>query len=80
VEVREMDTTQGKGKMINDALNAIKIVADCIKEAKQIPYGNLYALLMPYGMDIGHYNYCIELLKEAKVIKEQYHELFWIAE
>ena len=43
-------------------LAAIKLVADCIREAGEIPSGHLYALLMGHGCTLAQYESIIGIL------------------
>jgi len=63
---------------IKSTILAIKTVADCIKEAKQIPSGHLYALLMAHGIDMQTYNKIIGLLTSSKLVKQENNLLIWI--
>jgi len=67
-------TTRDK---IKQALNLVMLVADAIKEAKQIPSGHLYAAVMAV-VDLQTYNKIIDTLKGAGLVTECNHMLTWI--
>jgi len=60
------------------ALKIVKSVADAIKELGSIPSGHLYARLMAF-LTLDQYNQIIGFLKRAELIKEEHHEITWIA-
>lgn len=41
-----------------------------------LPSSQMYSLLMPIGIDFPTYDYCINLLKKAKVITVVMHTLY----
>jgi len=57
-------------------INAIKAIADCIKELGRIPSGELYARLMPY-CSLEEYQKVIDMFKNSKIIREENYELIW---
>lgn len=64
---------------IKSTLNVVRIVADAIREAKEIPSGHLYATLMEYGMPLEVYQKIIDALKGAGLVEETpAHLLKWI--
>ena len=58
------------------ALEVLRVVADTIRELKQVPSGHLYAQLMG-TMDLATYEKIIGVLKNAGLITEQNHLLTW---
>ena len=59
------------------ALEAVRAVADAIRELKRVPSGHLYAQLMPL-MDLATYDKIIGTLKGAGLVREEFHELIWV--
>jgi phospholipid N-methyltransferase len=59
------------------ALNAVKAIADCIRELGEVPNGELYARLMPSGIQFEQYCKIIEALKGAGVVTESNNLLKW---
>ena len=69
-------TPQDQAKL--DAAKAlITDVALVIRDFKEIPNGHLYALLMG-TMDLHRYQLILDILKKAKLIKEESFLLTWI--
>lgn len=64
-------------KQIDAAVNGIKAIAECIREAKEIPSGHLYAMIMSH-CSLESYNYAISTLKKAGLVQEKHHLLRWI--
>jgi hypothetical protein len=58
-------------------IKLIMAVTEAIREAKRIPSGHLYAMLMS-KMDINTYNKLITIIKRTGLVKEEYHELIWV--
>ena len=58
-------------------IELIKILADTIKESKEIPNGHLYAAVMG-SVSLDVYQSCIGILKRAGLVKETYNMLIWI--
>lgn len=54
---------------IAHTLAAVKLVADLIKEAGEIPAGHLYALLMPHGCSLQTFEYIIGMFTSDKHAK-----------
>ena len=61
---------------LDAALQVFKAVADCIREVKEVPSGELYARLMQF-LTFEQYSTIIDQLKKAKVISESNHVLKW---
>lgn len=61
---------------IKTALAYVKAIAEAIKEAKEIPSGHLYAVLMD-KMNIDQYNQLIGILKRTGLVTEDNHLLKW---
>lgn len=59
------------------AVETIKIVADCIKAASEIPSGHLYAALNAKGMDVRTYDQIIGMLLDGNLITKKNHLLTW---
>lgn len=70
-----MPTTTQQAAMI-----LVKIVADAIKEAGQIPAGHLYAILSAHGCTHGQFETLISTFKRAGLIAEKNNLLTWINE
>jgi hypothetical protein len=64
-------------KQINAQIELIKILADTIKEAKQIPNGHLYAAVMGV-VNLDVYQSCIGILKRSGLVNETYNMLIWV--
>ena len=62
---------------VKAAATMLIVIADTIREAKSIPSGHLYAILMPY-MSLETYTSIINGLKDAGVVKESNHLLTWV--
>lgn len=54
-----------------------RAVSEAIRDAGRVPSGTLYAAVMGM-MTLTTYQRILDLLKEAKLIKEEAHELIWI--
>ncbi len=66
-------------EQLNAAVHLLKIVADTIRELKQVPNGILYAQLMPYmGFDV--YSAVINKLRSMKLVEERNNLLIWIGD
>jgi len=61
------------------AIILLQTVAECIKEAGEIPSGHLYAMLMGF-IDLDTYNLVIESLQRAKLITVDKHLIKWAKE
>jgi hypothetical protein len=59
-----------KMNKVETAIDTLKAIGDCIKEAGHIPSGTLYALLMTKGCSLENYNKIIDAFKSAGVVKE----------
>lgn len=62
---------------ISAALDVMRAVADAIKEAKRIPSGHLFAMLMEHGCSIEQFQTIVNTLKSTGLISEQNYELIW---
>lgn len=59
-------------------LNAVKALADCIRELGSVPSGHLYATVMEY-MSLEQYQAFVDALKGADLVREEpSHLLVWI--
>ena len=58
-------------------LTLLRIIAETIREAKEIPSGHLYAHLMD-KIDLETYNSMIQTLKNTGLVKEEFHVLKWV--
>lgn len=65
-------------EQITAGLEALRAVADAIRDAKRIPAGTLYAVLMEAGCSKPQFDIIIDLLKSADLVREEHHELIWI--
>ena len=54
----------------------IRATADAIRDAKQIPSGTLYAMVMG-AMDLQTYNNVLGILKRTKLVTERGYLLTW---
>ena len=63
-------------EQIGSALNVLMAVADAIREAKQIPSGHLYAVLMG-KIDMQGYTAIIRTLCNSGVIRQDGQMLVW---
>jgi len=70
---------EAKQKQFKALIEITKIVGEFIEAAgtNGIPSGHLYAMLMG-RMNIDTYNYIFGILKDAGVVTEQNHLLWWI--
>jgi hypothetical protein len=72
-------TTEEIKKQVLASIELIKTVAEVIRTAKQIPNGELYAIVMPSGISIQSYTKVLDTLKKAQLIEETPgHLLKWI--
>ena len=62
--------------VVKQALDTIRIVADCIKTAGELPSGHLYAMLANV-LNLNEYNRIIEILCNAGLISNHNHLLKW---
>jgi len=63
-------------EQIKSGLDIIRAVADAIKEAKEIPSGHLYAMMMNH-ICLAEYEKIIGILKNAGIITEKMNLLKW---
>ena len=63
-------------KQVSAAFQACAAVAEAIREAKEIPSGTLYAMLMGH-MSLETYQGIIRTLKGAGLVAERAHLLSW---
>ena len=54
---------------VGQALQIVFAISEAIREAKEIPSGNLYAILMAHGCSMSQYDEIINTLKGAKLIE-----------
>lgn len=59
-------------------LNAVRAVAECIRDVGEVPNGELYVRIMPSGMSFEMYCNIIDTLKRAGVVSESNNLLRWI--
>lgn len=69
-----MSTTK---QQVTAALDAVRAVADAIRELKRVPSGVLYAQLMPV-LSLESYEKIIGTLKGAGLVREENFELIWV--
>lgn len=62
------------------ALKVVTIIADAIREAGEIPSGHLYAMLMPFGINLHLYQQIIDGLQKAGRVKKTGDLLTWVKE
>lgn len=60
------------------ALEILRVVADLIREAGEIPSGEIYAAVMSTGMSLDGYTAMIDRLKGTGLIEEKAHVLRWV--
>ena len=64
-------------QQVASALEAVRAVADAIRELKRVPSGKLYAIVMPH-LSLESYEKIIGTLKGAGLVREEAHELIWV--
>ena len=64
-------------RQIKAMLLATKMLAECIRELREVPSGHLYAMVMGV-MNLQTYEVLIGNLKRAGLVSEKYHLLTWI--
>ena len=68
---------------IRNGLLAVKAIADCIKEAGQIPAGHLYAALMGHGCTLNAFEQIVGLLTSTRqgkaLVRRENDLLIWNA-
>lgn len=69
--------TPASADQVNAALRVTLAAAEAIREAKEIPSGVLYALLMS-RMDLAGYEAMLRNLKGAGLVTETAHMLRWV--
>jgi len=63
---------------IEKQLRIIKLIADTIRDCKQIPSGHLYAMLMTTGMTLEYYQSIIDILEKVNLITiDGFHMITW---
>ena len=62
---------------VKSAVNTVRIIADTIREVKNIPAGELYSLVMGH-MSLQGFNSIINILKRAGLVQEVNFMLTWI--
>ena len=60
-----------------EALDHVKMVAECIAVAGSIPSGHLYAQLMAHGYTLPVYQRIIDVLEKAGLITVKSHLISW---
>ena len=63
-------------EQLKAGLDAIRALADTIREVKRVPSGVLYGRLMG-SMDLRQYESMIRLLKDSGLVREVNYELIW---
>lgn len=58
-------------------IEAVKAIAEAIRELKEVPSGELYARVMNH-MSLSTYNSIIDLLVRTKIIENKNHLLRWL--
>lgn len=61
----------------NRALKLLTVVAETVREAGRVPSGTVYAALVG-RVTIEGYQSMLRTLKNAGLVEEKHHELFWI--
>jgi len=78
-----METATATDNQARNALLAIQAVADCIKEAGEIPAGHLYAALMGHGCTLDGFEQVVGILTSAKhgkpLVRRENDLLIWNA-
>jgi hypothetical protein len=64
-------------EQLKAAFLMLAAVTEAIREAKRIPSGTLYAMLIG-KVDIAGYEKMVTMLKNAGLIEEKHSELIWI--
>ena len=64
-------------EQLKQGFTMLAAVAEAIREAKRIPSGTLYAVLMG-KIDVAGYERLIGILKNAGLVDEKHNELIWI--
>ena len=59
------------------AVSKIRVISETVEDFKQVPSGHLYAMVMTH-YSLEEYMFCIDFLKQQKIIKEENHLLTWI--
>ena len=62
---------------VSAALEAVRAVADAIRELKRVPSGVLYSAVMS-KLSLESYEKIIGTLKGAGLVREEMHELIWV--
>lgn len=62
---------------LNAAMAVTVAIAEAIREAKEIPSGHLYAVLMN-KVDLEGYQRIIQTLKNAGLVEDKGHLLKWV--
>lgn len=63
---------------VSKAVSILKIVADTIREVKEVPEGHLYAMLMQYSCTLQNFESIVTTLVNAKLVRRQHHCLYWV--
>jgi hypothetical protein len=75
----EYSMSQATQAQVTAAFKAVIAVAECIRELKTVPSGELYARLMD-RMTIEDYNAIIRILKKNGMITDEFYLLTWIGD
>ena len=67
-----MDATKAKAM-----IELVQAIADTIRNAKQIPSGHLYAMMMEYGCTLETYRYLLGILVESGRVACRGNVLVW---
>jgi hypothetical protein len=62
---------------VSAAVHIVAAVGQAIKEAGQVPEGELYAVCMAH-MDLSQFNSCIDTLVRCKMVRKSNHLLTWV--
>ena len=72
-----LNPTTPTKEQLKAAFLMLAAVTEAIREAKRIPSGTLYAMLIG-KVDLAGYEKMIRMIKGAGLIEEKNHELVWI--
>ena len=64
-------------KQIKATLDAVRAIADTIRELKQVPSGILYSQVMSH-LTLDQCNNILRILKDAGLVTESNHMLTWV--
>ena len=69
-------TTQATSDQVRAGLSVLMVVAETIRELREVPSGELYAHLMGH-LDLDQYTKVLGILKRAGLVQERGHLLTW---